>query len=151
MVTHVGPHMECLQPSQQMLPVKPRSRVLGRDEKGFTLLEMMAVVTIAGILATLAIPTYSYSLLKAREAALKQGLFVLRDVIDQYRADHGKYPQALADLATTGYLRILPMDPFTRSTTTWQEIPDQIEGGISDVHSGSQLVSVSDGKPYNEW
>jgi general secretion pathway protein G len=118
---------------------------------GFTLLEMMAVVTIAGILATLAIPTYSYSLLKARETALKQGLFVLRDVIDQYRADRGKYPQTLADLTSAGYLRMLPADPFTRSSTTWQEIPDQIEGGISDVHSGSTLVSVSDGKPYNEW
>ena len=122
-----------------------------RERSGFTLLEMMAVVTIAGILATLAIPTYSYSLLKARETALKQGLFVLRDVIDQYRADRGKYPQTLADLTSTGYLRNLPTDPFTRSTSTWQEIPDQIEGGISDVHSGSTLVSVSDGKPYNEW
>ena len=118
---------------------------------GFTLFEMMAVVTIVGILATLALPSYTHSVLKAREAALKQGLFVLRDVIDQYRADHGKYPQALADLTSAGYLRMLPTDPFTKTNTTWQEIPDQIEGGISDVHSGSTLVSVSDGKPYNEW
>lgn len=122
-----------------------------RRPNGFTLLEMMAVVTIVGILATLALPSYTHSVLKAREAALKQGLFVLRDVIDQYRADHGKYPQALADLTSTGYLRMLPVDPLTKSSTTWQEIPDQIEGGISDVRSGSTLVSVSDGKPYNEW
>jgi general secretion pathway protein G len=118
---------------------------------GFTLLEMMVVVSIAGILATLAVPNYTYAVLKTREAALKQGLFTLRDVIDQYRADLGKYPQALTDLTAAGYLRAVPTDPFTRSTTTWQEIPDQIEGGISDVHSGSTLVSVSDGKPYNEW
>ena len=118
---------------------------------GFTLLEMMIVVTIIGILATLAVPNYTSTVVKAREAALKQGLFVMRDVIDQYRADLGKYPQTLADLSTAGYLRSLPTDPFTRSTSTWQEMPDQVEGGIFDVHSGSQLVSVSDGKPYNEW
>jgi general secretion pathway protein G len=112
---------------------------------------MMVVVTIMGILATLAIPNYTATVTKAREAALKQGLFLLRDVIDQYRADRGKYPQALTDLTAAGYLRSLPTDPFTRSTTTWQEIPDQVEGGIFDVHSGSTLVSVVDGKPYNEW
>lgn len=122
-----------------------------RDSAGFTLLEMMVVVSIVGILTTLAVPSYMYSVLKAREGVLKHGLFALREVIDQYRADRGKYPQALTDLTTVGYLRVLPMDPFTQSTATWQEIPDQIEGGISDVHSGSQLVSVSDGKPYNEW
>ena len=126
-------------------------RADGRDSAGFTLLEMMVVVSIIGILATLAVPNYMYTVLKAREAALKQGLFLIRDVIDQYRADQGKYPQTLTDLSAAGYLRILPTDPFTRSTTMWQEIPDQVEGGISDVHSGSTLVSVSDGKPYNEW
>ena len=122
-----------------------------RDSAGFTLLEMMVVVSIVGILATLAVPNYTYTVVKAREAALKQGLFVMRDVIDQYRADRGKYPPALTDLSAAGYLRSLPTDPFTKSTSTWQEIPDQAEGGIFDVHSGSTLVSVSDGKPYNEW
>ena len=118
---------------------------------GFTLLELMTVVTIIGILATLAVPNYQLSVKKAREGALKQALFVLRDVIDQYRADKGKYPPALADLVTAGYLRSLPADPITRSTQTWQEIPDDREGGIFDVHSGSPLVSISDGTPYNEW
>ncbi len=118
---------------------------------GFTLLELMTVVTIIGILATLAVPNYELRVTKAREGALKQTLFVLRDVIDNYRADKGKYPQALTDLVTAGYLRSVPLDPITRSTQSWQEIQDSIERGISDVHSGSQLVSISDGKPYNEW
>jgi general secretion pathway protein G len=131
--------------------VQSDTKATSHASAGFTLLEMMAVVTIAGILATLAIPTYTHSVLKAREAALKQGLFIMRDVIDQYRADQGKYPQALTDLTTIGYLRALPVDPFTRSNATWQEIPDETEGGISDVHSGSTLVSITDGKAYNEW
>lgn len=118
---------------------------------GFTLLELMTVVTIIGILTTLAVPNYELRVTKAREGALKQTLFVLRDVIDNYRADKGKYPQALTDLVTAGYLRSVPHDPITRSTQSWQEIQDSIERGISDVHSGSQLVSISDGKPYNEW
>lgn len=118
---------------------------------GFTLLELMTVVTIIGILATLAVPNYQLSVTKAREGALKQALFVLRDVIDQYRTDKGKYPPALAALVTAGYLRSLPADPITRSTHTWQEIPDDSEGGVFDVHSGSMLVSISDGTPYNEW
>lgn len=118
---------------------------------GFTLLEIMTVVTIVGILTTLAMPNYELSIKKAREGALKQALFVLRDVIDQYRADQGKYPHALTDLVAAGYLRSVPTDPITRSSQTWQEIPDSTESGISDVHSGSPLVSISNGKSYNEW
>lgn len=126
-------------------------RRLLKSTAGFTLLELMTAVTIIGILATLAMPNYELSVKKAREGVLKQTLFVLRDVIDKYRADKGTYPQALADLITTGYLRSLPTDPITRSNQTWQEIQDSVEKGISDVHSGSPLVSISDGKPYNEW
>lgn len=118
---------------------------------GFTLLELMSVVTIIGILATLAIPNYQLSLVKAREGTLKQTLFVLRDLIDKYRADKGQYPTALRDLVAAGYLRSVPHDPMTRSNQTWQEIPDSIESGIFDVHSGSPRVSISDGTPYNEW
>ena len=128
----------------------PICRVM-KGTAGFTLLELMTAVTIIGILATLAVPNYEYSMKKAREATLKQALFVLRDVIDQYRADKGKYPQTLTDLVTAEYLRSVPMDPITRSNQTWQEIPHSIEKGIFDVHSGSKLVSTSDGRPYNEW
>jgi general secretion pathway protein G len=118
--------------------------------QGFTLLELMLVITIVAVLATLAEPIWQQATIKAKEAALKQTLFTVRDVIDQYRADHGKYPPALEDLAKDKYLRKIPEDPFTRSPTTWQEITDEAEGGIVDIHSGSPLVGLR-GTPYNEW
>ena len=130
---------------------KPSSRRSGaRFDEGHTLLELMIVVTIAGILATLAEPLWQESVTKAREASLKQTLFNLRDVLDQYRADRGKYPQAMVEVVSAGYLRQIPLDPFTRSTTTWQEIPSESEGGIFDVHSGSPLIGT-DKTPYNQW
>ena len=121
-----------------------------RAQQGFTLLELMLVVVIAGILATLAEPIWQHATTRAREATLKHTLFTLRDVIDQYRADHGKYPTALAELAREKYIRKVPDDPFTQTTATWQEIPDDAEGGIVDVHSGSPLVGLN-GTPYHEW
>ena len=127
-----------------------RRRLFSRGEGGYTLLELMIVVTIVAILATLAQPVWQESVTKAREASLKQTLFTVRDVLDQYRADHGKYPQAMAEVVSAGYLRQIPSDPFTRSATTWQEIPSESEGGVFDVHSGSPLVGT-DGTPYNQW
>ena len=125
-------------------------REAARRDAGYTLLELMIVVTIVAILATLAEPLWEESITRAREASLKQTLFNFRDVLDQYRADHGKYPQAMAEVVSAGYLRKMPADPFTRSTTTWQEIPSETEGGVFDVHSGSPLVGT-DGTPYNQW
>jgi len=125
-------------------------RSCSRGERGYTLLELMIVVTIVAILATLAEPMWQESVTRAREASLKQTLFTVRDVLDQYRADHGKYPQAMAEVVSAGYLRQMPSDPFTRSATTWQEIPSETEGGVFDVHSGSPLVGT-DGTPYNQW
>lgn len=110
----------------------------------------MIVVTIVGILATLAVPSYHVSVLKAREAALRQDLFTMRDVLDQYRADKGRYPDGLGDVVSEGYLRTLPIDPFTHSSSTWQEIMEPTEGGVFDVYSGSDLVG-SNGVPYNQW
>ncbi len=120
------------------------------SEGGFTLVELMIVLAIVGILVSLAEPSFQRSILRAREAALTQSLYTIRDVIDQYRADRGAYPEGLATLVEARYLRRVPADPFTRSETTWQEILDEEEGGLFDVHSGSDLVSV-DGTPYNEW
>ena len=118
--------------------------------KGFTLIELLIVVSIIGILATLAAPSYQASVIKAREAALRQDLFTMRDVLDQHRADQGKYPASLEALVNAGYLRAIPKDPFTNSTTSWQEITDTTEGGIFDVFSGSEYVGTN-GTPYNRW
>jgi len=130
-----------------------RSIGIGNDrtrEGGFTLIELLIVVSIVGILATMAVPSYQASVVKAREAALRQDLFAMRDVIDQHRADQGKYPASLQMLVSAGYLRSIPKDPFTNSTTTWQEITDSIDGGIIDVFSGSEFVGTN-GTPYNRW
>ena len=110
----------------------------------------MIVVAIIGILATIAIPSYRQSVVKAREAVLQQDLFTMRDLLDQYRADKGKYPPTLQDLVTATYLRAVPVDPFTQSASTWQQIVDETDGGIFDVHSGADLIA-SNGTPYNQW
>ena len=131
-----------------------RSIEIGRcgiqGAQGFTLLELMIVVSIVGILATLAIPSYHVSVVKAKEAALQQDLSTLRDVLDQHRADQGKYPPSLQVLVSAGYMRAIPKDPFTGSATTWQEMTDPVEGGVVDVFSGAEFVGTN-GTPYNRW
>jgi general secretion pathway protein G len=119
-------------------------------QNGFTLLELMTIIVIIGILVTLAIPSYRGAVVKAREAVLKHDLFTVRDVLDQYRGDQGKYPPSLGELVKSGYLRTVPIDPITLSNSTWQEVVETTEGGIFDIHSGSDLVA-SNGTPYNQW
>lgn len=125
-------------------------RLCGGHSSGFTLVELMIVVAIIGILATIAVPSYQSSLIKAKEAVLRQDLFTLRELLDHHRADKGKYPPALDGLVAAGYLRAIPKDPFTNSSTTWQEISEPTEGGVFDVYSGSDLVGTN-GIPYNRW
>jgi general secretion pathway protein G len=125
-------------------------RVSEWNTKGFTLIELMIVVSIVGILATLAAPSYQSSLIKARETVLRHDLFTLRELLDQHRADQGKYPPSLDGLITAGYLRALPKDPFTNSPNSWQQIMEPTEGGIFDVYSGSDIVGTN-GIPYNQW
>jgi general secretion pathway protein G len=125
-------------------------KVGGRNAKGFTLIELMIVVSIVGILATIAVPSYQASLMKARETVLRQDLFTLRELLDHHRADKGKYPASLDGLVTAGYLRALPRDPFTSTPNSWQQIIEPTEGGIFDVYSGSDLVGTN-GIPYNQW
>jgi general secretion pathway protein G len=119
-------------------------------ERGFTLVELMIVVSIVGILATIAAPSYQSSLIRAKETVLRQDLFALRELLDHHRADQGKYPPSLDGLVSAGYLRAIPNDPFMNSSRSWQEMTEPTEGGIFDVYSGSDLVGTN-GIPYNKW
>ena len=126
-------------------------------QHGFTLLEMIVVISIMLILISIALPAYNRSIIHARESVLRQDLFTLRSVINQYTEDRQKAPQSLADLVSAGYIRQIPVDPMTNSNNTWQVVEedvlqsiDQREPGISDVHSGSNAAS-SDGSPYSDW
>ena len=124
---------------------------------GFTLVELMIVMAIIGVLAVVAIPSYIGAIRQAREAVLKEDLHVLLNAIDSYTADKQKGPQSLDELITDGYLKSIPIDPMTRSNTTWVTDTsdalhslDQTDPGIDDVHSGSQEQG-SDGQPYSAW
>jgi general secretion pathway protein G len=128
-----------------------------RRESGFTLIELMIVMSILLILITIAIPIYNQSILRARESVLRQDLFTMRQVIDRYTLDKQKAPQSLEDLVSAGYIKQIPKDPFTGRNDTWQTVqedttldPSVTEPGITDVHSGSNVVG-SDGTAYNTW
>ena len=117
----------------------------------------MIVMTIIGILATLAIPRFAGAIKHAREAVLREDLHTMRDAIDSYTMDKQKAPQSLDDLVQDGYLRAIPEDPMTHSKDTWVTDTsdamysiDQTEPGINDVHSGSDETG-SDGQPYSSW
>lgn len=132
-------------------------RCMRKQEAGFTLMELMIVMMIISILATLAIPSFIGAIRSAREAALKEDLHVMRAAIDSYTMDKQKAPQSLDDLIQNGYLRSIPADPMTHSTETWVtdtsdtlSSVDQTDPGINDVHSGSQETG-SDGQPYSAW
>jgi general secretion pathway protein G len=127
------------------------------SQRGFTLIELMVVISIIVILLSLAIPNYTSSILHAKETALRDDLYTLRSLIDQYTLDKQKAPTSLQDLVTTGYLKELPKDPFTNARDSWVPVtddsimsPDQTDPGIVDVHSGSEQSS-SEGTAYNTW
>jgi general secretion pathway protein G len=126
-------------------------------DRGFTLIELVVVVTLLVILSTIGMAQYTRSVVYAREATLKEDLFRMRDAIDQYYADKNQYPATLDALVSEGYLRKIPEDPFTKSNTSWQTVPAEpdpnnpsAEVGINDVKSGSDQTAL-DGTPYSEW
>src|SRR5262252_3370046 len=130
-----------------------------RGSRGFTLLELMIVISIMLILVSIAVPNFSASLKRSREAVLRQNLFTLRDLISQYTLDKQKAPQSLDDLVQANYLKQIPKEPITDQAdwVTEQEqentvmSPDeQDQGGIDDVHSASTAIG-SDGTAYNTW
>jgi general secretion pathway protein G len=131
-------------------------RLRTRRSAGFTLLEMMIVMIVMGILISIAVPIYKTSLLKSREAVLRQDLFTLRSLISQYTLDKQKAPQSLDDLIQGGYLKVVPKDPMTNEPN-WEVVQDDVlmsvdqqDPGINDVHSASS-ATATDGTAYSSW
>jgi general secretion pathway protein G len=127
-----------------------------RDECGFTLIELLVVLSIIIILASVGLAQYKNSVMYAREAVLKDDLFKMREAIDQYYADKGKYPSALDSLVSDGYIRKLPDDPITNSSSSWQTVPAEpdpnnltAEPGVYDVKSGAEGNTL-DGRKYSD-
>ncbi|MFZ0418889.1 MAG: prepilin-type N-terminal cleavage/methylation domain-containing protein [Candidatus Sulfotelmatobacter sp.] len=132
------------------------SRLKRRGSSGFTLLEMMIVISIMVILMSIALPIYNQSVVRSREAVMRQDLFELRSLISQYTLDKQKAPQGLDDLVTAGYIKVVPKDPMTNEAN-WEVVQedvllavDQQDPGISDVHSASSATG-SDGTAYSTW
>ena len=134
-----------------------------KRQQGFTLLELLVVMTIVGILAAVAVPALRDSPQRAREAALREDLYALRSVIDQYHGDKGNYPADLQTLVTDGYLRKIPIDPMTKSAQSWVVTYEELsqdqqtapgdqppQPGVVDVHSGS-MAKALDGTLYKDW
>ena len=120
--------------------------------KGFTLIELLVVMAIIATLLTIALPRYFGSVEKSKEVTLRQSLNVMRDAIDKYYADNGRYPEKLEDLVEKRYIRAIPLDPITESTETWVLVPvpgAMAQGAVYDVKSGAK-GNAADGKPFAE-
>ena len=133
----------------------PQSAVRNPQSRGFTLLELMIVISILVILALIAMAQYNKTVLAAKEATLREDLFTMRKMIDQYAADKGKLPQSLDDLKSAGYIHEVPIDPMTDAADWQVDIGDDPsstggEQGVYNVHSSSG-ETASDGTRYNEW
>jgi len=132
------------------------ARLRSKQSRGFTLIELMIVISMIMILVSIAIPVYNQSIVRAKESVLRQNLFTLRSLISQYTLDKQKAPQSLDDLVQSGYIKAIPKDPIT-GAPDWETVQedysmsvDQQETGITDVHSASAAMS-GDGTAYNTW
>ena len=127
-----------------------------KSARGWTLVELTIVISLIVVLSTLALVGYSNAIARSREAVLKEDLFRMRDAIDQYYADTQQYPGGLEALVTEGYIRAVPVDPFTGSSDTWQPIlaeldpADPFAQGVFDIRSSYEGIAL-DGTPYAEW
>ncbi len=127
-------------------------------DDGFTLIELMIVMVVIGLLAAIAIPSYTNNVRNAKEAVLREDLRTMRGAIDSYTIDKQKAPQSLDDLVQSGYLKSMPVDPFTKRSDTWMPAQSDVlssidqtdSGGINDIHSGAQMTAA-DGSSYNTW
>ena len=122
-------------------------------QHAFTLIELIIVLAILSLLLTIAVPRYFAHIERAKEATLKQDLAVMRDAIDKFHGDKGRYPDSLEELVTLRYIRSVPVDPITESVSTWKVVPPtdtEAKGAVYDVKSGAE-GNGQDGKPFAEW
>ena len=134
-----------------------RSIETGRPSRGFTLIELLVVLSIIVIMASMGLAQYRNSIIRAKEATLKEDLFRMNDAIDQYYADKGQWPDSIEALVSNGYLRAIPKDPFTDSSSSWQTVPSEADPnnpaatpGVFAVKSGSDGTSLN-GEKYSDW
>ena len=156
------PTVNCARPHRGRAELFRASGIRGaastreRNDRGFTLVELLVVISLISILAAMGLVQYKNSIVRTQEATLKTDLFRMRDAIDQYYADKGKYPSSLDSLVSDGYLRKLPEDPITKSSDTWQTVPAEpdpnnpsSEPGVYDVKSGAPGTAL-DGTNYSD-
>ena len=147
--------LSCLSALRSLL-LSPQSSVLStrakRNSRAFTLVELLVVLAILAFLLSVAVPRYFGSLDRSKETVLKENLFQVRESLDHFYADNGKYPDRLEDLVAKRYLRAAPIDPVTGSATTWVVVPprDLDKGGVFDVRSGATGMG-KDGTAYKDW
>ena len=129
-----------------------RSRGDARRASGFTLIELLVALAVIALLLSIVTPRYFGSVSKTEETVLKENLHLMRDALDKYYSDSGRYPDGLADLVSRRYLRSIPDDPITQSSATWVVLPpaDPQKGAVFDVKSGAKGAG-RDGRPYEQW